>query len=115
MVALALLLEKLKMAAWTSKTHCENTCHDCLYFKIPPVARTSARGNCSMHHQWIEHSSRTTCSEMSSRRLKKGIYLLLEIYRGEWRYVLREKPLRTRLFLVAGGYRGVQPTRSGRK
>lgn len=102
MVALALFLDPF-MSSSPPKSQRENTCHDCLYFKLPPASRHSTRGNCSLHHQWIEHATRTTCSEMSSRRLKKGIYQLFELYRGEWRYVLREKRLRTRLFLVTKG------------
>ena len=87
----------------TQKFRHENTCQDCLYLKLPPASRLGTRGNCALHHQWIEHAARTTCSEMSNRRLKKGIYLLLQIRQGEWQYILREKPLRTRLFLVNRG------------
>jgi hypothetical protein len=94
------------MSSSTPKFRRENTCHDCLYFKLPPSSQHGTRGNCSLHHQWIEYAARTTCSEMSNRRLKKGIYLLLQLSHGNWQYIIREKPLRTRLFLVVNPDRG---------
>jgi hypothetical protein len=80
----------------------ENTCGYCLYFKPPPNARQSSRGNCSLHKEWIESAGRTTCSEMSNRRLASGIYELARREPGEWLYIRRNVRMRTRLFVVNG-------------
>ncbi|HEV8344740.1 MAG TPA: hypothetical protein VGR30_20465 [Candidatus Binatia bacterium] len=78
----------------------ENICSYCLYFQPVPTIRRRRGGNCSYHKQWIDNGSRTTCSDMSQRRLEKGIYQLVEESRGKWLYVRRKEKVRTRLFLV---------------
>jgi hypothetical protein len=104
-VAVAIFLAEDSMAS-KHREQPENTCSYCLYFKPPPNSRQNARGNCSLHKEWIESAARTTCSEMSNRRLAKGIYQLLEQSRGESIYIQRTTRIRTRLFLVPAAGRG---------
>src|SRR5919106_3562652 len=88
------------MADSKAQTRAENTCQYCLYLKPPPGSRHSTRGNCSLHKEWIDSSTRTTCSEMSKQRLQRGIYQLTEQTHGQWLYIRRKDRIRTRLFLV---------------
>jgi hypothetical protein len=88
------------------KEELDNTCSYCLYFVPPPNSHHNGRGNCALHNQWIESAARTTCSEMSNRGLAKGIYQLSQQSSGVWEYARRTKPIRTRLFLLAGNGRG---------
>jgi hypothetical protein len=88
------------MASSKARFQPENTCHFCLYLKPPPGTQRTTCGNCSLHQQWIENATRTTCSDMSNHRLESGIYHLLERDRGEWAYILRKSRIRTRLFLM---------------
>ncbi|TMA04363.1 MAG: hypothetical protein E6J89_20270 [Deltaproteobacteria bacterium] len=88
------------MSSSQHKAKQENTCNYCLYFQQPPTSQRKLAGNCTHHKEWIEKPARTTCSDMSNRPLKKGIYQLLEQPRGQLLYIRRKERLRTRLFLV---------------
>lgn len=79
----------------------ENTCNYCLYLQYAP--RSARSGNCTLHRQWIQRSSFTTCSDMSVQPLDEGIYTLTAAAYGGWVHQRRHKRVRTRLFLLEGG------------
>ena len=83
-------------------TELDSVCGYCLFFQ-PQAGHTPTlrSGNCCYHKEWIENAYRTTCSEMSNRRLEpKGIYRLVANNGSGWQYIRRTEKLRTRLFAV---------------
>jgi hypothetical protein len=94
------------MASSKLKPQEEDTCHYCLYLESPPGSRHSNCGNCSLHKGWIESAGRTTCSDMSNRRLRKGIYQLFEQTRGVWLYTCAGKSASERALVLSPEEKG---------